>query len=289
MNKIKNNFLIYLFFFILIFSCSRKNIPFSPEATLTFTPTCTYTKTPVILPTLTSTTGIIHGVLNLPGNSEGKKYYIFLFSSFNGFFNSEIQISGICGTGNNIPYSISIPEGSYYLVAYVDVDNNGTLFSPNAGDYVGVYGTLWPLWPDNANINISNGEELICNVNLVTGFDNVTGSINLYEPAPNKICQIFIDKDTEQLNTNYVVKKEIFIIDNSISINYSMLVLIPGNYYIYAGIDIDNSGLPFYTPDQFGYYGTCSCNPKSPPYYPNANITNINTVNTFNFILGKYF
>ncbi len=276
---------IFIVFFI-IFSCSRKDTPLSPEISETFTPTSAPASgTPTIGPTFTCTPGIINGTLNLPSSAQGKNYYIYLFDTFTGFANADAGISGICGTENSVPYSIAVPPGNYYMAVFVDMDGDGF---PGAGDYVGVYGATWPEWPVSANITISEGEVLNYDLDLVTGFNNVTGTINLYEAAPNEICQIFIDIDTTQTNSNYVARKNVFVMEGVLSAGYSLLVLVPGNYYVYAGIDLDESGLPFTTPDQFGYWGVCGCNPKNPPGYANAIISDLSASYNFSFTLGKY-
>jgi len=286
----KTQILIYLIIlFFIIVGCSRKDNPISPESSITFTPTNTST-TPINSPTITYTPGVINGTLNLPASAEGKNYYIYLFDIFTSFSNADASVSGVCSSGTSVSYSIIAPPGSYYLVVFIDTDNNGVLLSPNAGDYVGVYGATWPNWPANANVTISEGGVLNCDIDLVTGFNNVMGTITLYPyvQTSNKFSYIFIDTDSDPSNSNSVVNGTVFILGGVQDIDYSLLVLVPGIYYLYAIVDMDDSGT-FNSGDQRGYYGVCSpCsgyNP-SPPPSPNAYITNLSNINNYGFNLG---
>lgn len=271
----------YLILFFVVFSCSRKNTPLSPEGVPTLTPTIITSPTGTIpTPGATLSIPLDNGVitLNLPASATGKNYYIYVFDTFTGFSDADAVISGICGTEPSNPYSLNLPAGNYYMVAYIDNDNNGI---PSPGDYVGVYDALWPEWPTGATMTITDGENINCSINLVTGSANLIGRVNLYETAPGKSCQIFLDVDTDYTNSNYIAYTSILIWEGILSVDFSLLVLVPGNYYIYAGVDMDNSGLPFSTPDQFGYKccSPCGCNPLLVPWYYNAIIPYINSLN----------
>ncbi|MCX8094360.1 MAG: hypothetical protein N3E50_09390 [Candidatus Goldbacteria bacterium] len=275
MGKYIQIFLIMIFIQMsfLFFNCSRHNPPTMPESIPTSTAT--------VIPSY----GTVKGTLNLPTPAVGKNYYIYLFDSFEGFSHAEATTYGVCGAGVSIPYSITVSAGSYYMVVIIDTDNNGMSLSPNPGDYVGVYGVTWPQWPVSANVIISNGQILNYDIDLVTGFANVSGYVNVYSMAPGKNFYIFVDNDTNPVNSNHVAYSNIILSDGVLSVDYSLLVLIPGTYYIYAGVDVNDSGLPFNSGDQLGNWGVCGCNPTNPPASANANI-NISIVNNFYFKMG---
>ncbi len=268
----------FIIFILLIaalcaFSCSRR-----PSAAISGSD---YTPTPT--PTLMPGYGAISGSLSLPAAAEGKNYYIYVFSQFDGFSSAEGSASGVCGADSAVPFYLGVPAGSYYIAAFVDIDGSGA--SPSPGDLVGVYGALWPAWPADAGATVTGGGNINPSITLVAGAANTTGVITLYTDAPGSMLHVYMDLDTDITNGNNAATAACTLSLGPPSYEYNMLVLVPGNYYVYGWVDMDGSSGPLNSGDQLGYFGVCSCNPTAAPSFPNV-CPDFSILNYYPFILG---
>ena len=91
-------------------------------------------------PTPTPTTGTVSGTISLPPGTAGStgNARVALYQSFDDWNNDRFVFQTAAdGSGN---YAISnIPPGTYYMDAWKDNDNSGTITGP---DLFGVYGNF---------------------------------------------------------------------------------------------------------------------------------------------------
>ncbi|MFP4466693.1 MAG: hypothetical protein ACLFP1_06560 [Candidatus Goldiibacteriota bacterium] len=267
----KKTFIAFLFFIFLIcsvffFGCSRHS--------------------PAPITGTEPGEGLVSGTITLPENSEEKDYYIVLFSDFNGFENSPVFVSGVCGPGTSIDYSINAPAGSYYMAVFVDNSGTGT---PCPGDFVGVHGAVWPDWPSTPNVTITEDGFTSCDITLVQGSANITGQVyTFYEECEGKNYYIYLDTDADHLDNDHLCFQTGTAGQGDNYTEISFLAFIPGNYYLYAWVDRNEDGI-LNSGDRIGYYGVCpSCvgGYPQPPSSPNAVISNPASTHYFSVQLG---
>jgi len=156
-------------------------------------PASTPTRVPVVNVT---------GSITLPAAQTGKTIMVAFYSSLADLGSPNNTFTGTC-TSNPMPYSLTVSAGSYYIIAVVDVDNNSMYLSPNAGDYVGVYGVTWPAWPASKNAAVSTTTSAF-DLTLVTAVNNISGTITIPSDQTGKEFWVFLDQDTNGGNSNYV-------------------------------------------------------------------------------------
>ena len=82
---------------------------------------------------------IVNGTLTLPADATGKAMYVIIDNDDDGGNGWLYDVSGPCGSGTSISYSIdSVDAGTYFLYAtvYAVGDSSG---APGTGDYFGYY------------------------------------------------------------------------------------------------------------------------------------------------------
>ena len=232
-----------------IYTATNTPIPSATVPTVTQTPSVEPTSTP-------NPSGNLSGTLTLPAASSGKSFTVTIASSLSdiGTGSSTYDFKGTRGAGTAVSYGpIAVPTGTYYVISYVDKDNSGG--GPNAGDYIGIHGTTYPTFPGAANVNITNADPVTADITLVTGTNNLSGTLTLPYDAPGKTYVVILDTDTDGSNGYLAVKMG--ICGASTSVNYNMLCPLPGYYHLYAAVDItgfmEGGGGPT-AGDYFGYY-----------------------------------
>ena len=76
------------------------------------------------------------------------------------------SITGTCGTGTTVEYSITnVATGNYYIYSVVFLHNDPSQ-GPQKGDYLGFYGGTISNPPKTANANIPSSGTVIFNLNL---------------------------------------------------------------------------------------------------------------------------
>jgi hypothetical protein len=269
MNK---NIFTYAFIFIAVtavfISCKKTTPTAGPQNTATITrtaiisPTATITPTQTASPTITETTtitptatvtstanyGIITGNLVLPGAQSGYTYEVLVDTDLN-FSNGIVNMAvGLCGGSANVPYSVTVPAGSTYFVYAVVKTVSPPQFPPQAGDYVGVCGILWPATFGAPYVTVVDGLTTASqDITMVLAADNVHGTLDFssLSAQDGKQYLIMLDDDGNGGNggVSYLNIKTIPG-GTGTSLVYGALCLFPGSYHITAQIDVNSSGLP---------------------------------------------
>ncbi|MFP4466570.1 MAG: hypothetical protein ACLFP1_05930 [Candidatus Goldiibacteriota bacterium] len=151
----------------------------TPEETVTeeFTATSTYTVVPTSTPALSYN---IEGTLTLPESAGGRQFKVIVDTDLdpeNGYTGS---INEICGSSTQINYQMNVPDGVYYVYAFVDVNDSG-LENWDGNDYAGYYGSSYPDEPSTENVTTPmTGVD----ITLVEVPPTVTIHITLPDQAP---------------------------------------------------------------------------------------------------------
>jgi len=234
------------------------------------------TSVPTSAPTPTPVTVTVTGNVTMPALSAGKTMKVSFYKSPADLSSPVNSISVAC-TSNPMPYSLTVSADSYYVIAYVIGNINFPI--PSAGDYLGVYGAIWPAWPASANAVVSAANTAF-DLTLVTAANNLSGTMTIPADQTGKTFYVLLDPDTNGGNSNYA-GFEMSTCPSGTSISYGMVVIVPGTYYLYGGVGVVASGT---SGNYFGFYGVTS------PYYvspsaPNLTI-DVSTPATKNFILS---
>lgn len=225
--------------------------------------------------------------LTLPAAAADRSYFIALLNG------NTIDVLrnepaggkvGIAPAGTQ--FSISFPvesddPGPYYLAAFLDANGNGGGEGsfPDEGDYVKIYGGTGQNWPASKNFTIT-GDHTV-NMTFVTASSNVSGTATLPSAANNKMYTVFVSNmplNQGDAQGTVILTKTAQAGAGS-TLNYSIFVPFPGNYYITLMVDMDDSGWnnqgsgPASTGDFGGIYGVVPpiINWQNPfPILPNA-------------------
>jgi hypothetical protein len=83
----------------------------------------------------------VSGTLTLPAAAPGKPWAVKLFTAAGrATLTATAETSGTTPDGTSLPYAIAaIPEGTYFVLGFVDVDSSGGM-SSTPGDFAGWYG-----------------------------------------------------------------------------------------------------------------------------------------------------
>lgn len=217
--------------------------------------------------------------VNLPENSQGKKYFCgfltdsyYTYDSFKTLLQNNLNTfndSGINNDGKR--YQIILQFNKKYpvnLLAYVDYNNNlqESSYLPDKGDFIKFYGTNSTSMPSSKLFSTDNSLEI--EMDLATIDNNVTGTVYLPESVNNKPYAIIAS--TSRLFPDSSPYTEVFWdtgYATGNSVNYGLYVFLPGLYYITAIIDNDNSGFES-LPTQGDYFGIYGKNNIDDWYFP---------------------
>jgi hypothetical protein len=247
----KKNFLCVLFAAALFMTIAGiqtgcSNSPAAPAATPTPVPTV-----------------LVSGNITIPSVQTGKNIWVRFYSSLADLSSPDHAFGTVC-TSNPAPYSLIVKEGSYYIVSFVDVDNNQMA---TAGDYAGVYGVTWPAWPASKNAAVSASADSF-DITLAVTSNNLTGTITIPANQTGKQFWVLLEPDTNGGNSNYA-GFQMSTCPAGTEVPYSMVVLIPGTYYLYGGVNVDSSSGPPNAGDYIGFYGAAV------PYYASLASSNV--------------
>ncbi len=293
-------FLLFLLFFVL--SCQKSSdAPTNPGPASTDTPVpATPTKTPYPTSTPNTTPGgdNVSGTLYLPAPQPGKPYWVVADYDID-YPNGTVSVlRGICGSGTSITYAFTVPDGTYYLYAGVDI--NGTNFEngPINGDYLGYYGGSGYNPPGFANAVVSGPSSFDITLAAVPTFtptntvvptvtptpgSNGTIAGNLYLPSAQNGDVWWIGADNDLNPINGLAGGKTGYCGTSTTVPYTIQVP-AGTYYVYAWIDANGSmqdGCD--VGDYFGSYGATYPNF---PASPNVVVVTGNTTNNININMG---
>jgi hypothetical protein len=193
------------------------------------------------------TYGAISGTISLPAgpNQSGKMWEVIVDTDLTHSNGITRMVYGICNSSMTVPFSVTAAAGSYYVYGMVKV-TSGAQDTPCGGDFVGVNGALWPLFPGTAGVDVVNGETTSgVDITLIVASDNVTGTLTLPLNAEGKNYLVFIDDDGNGGNGGIEYLRIRNISGSSgTTYAYSALLMFPGTFYITAQVDVNNSGLP---------------------------------------------
>src|ERR1035437_8186477 len=182
--------------------------------------------------------------------------------------------TGICPAGTSVPFSMYVNPGTNYgIVALVNATGPDVLGNicgsngwPRPGDYMGENGSA--VWPNPGPVFNSPASGISIQMGVAPA--NLQGTITLPYAQPGKIIAIEMSGTTKgngggSNNTFYDV------LGSSTTYNYSTCVVIPGTYYLYGFVDVNNNSqivndmnnLSTPAGDYLGYYGGSGVNPPA--------------------------
>lgn len=188
--------------------------------------------------------------VTIPSAAVGNQAVFGLFPAL-GIQMDAVAGAGAHGSGYQCPAGTAFKvtftvqpnlAGSYYLVGFVDANNNcpGTGgCMPDENDYVAIYGGSFSSIPASPNVTVDG--DLTLNLNLAVAGQNVQGTAYLPGPANNNNYIIYVSTLPLGGNVSPVAVKTA-VAGSGSSFNYGMFMPIPGNYYITLFVDMDNSG-----------------------------------------------
>jgi len=247
----------------IIFGCSKKESPSSPvapTATLTATVTATYVETSTPAPDPN-----ISGNLYLPASAAGKQFIVIVDDDSNTENGYKYSMNGVCQDASTINYSIQVPDGTYYVYAYVD--NNGSgLGGPDGGDYFGAYGSA--ITTPNSSVDITLTQLPITVTLNVTVPGDVTGKGGMFGIFPTNGYEIF---NSEPPAWTGIACPS----GENFQVSFTMDPADAGTYYVFGFIDADGNKYAFPAEgDYLKIYGGSGVNwPASPNVTINNDIT----------------
>lgn len=231
------------------------------------------TPTPIPTPTPGGQTGTITVNLNIPLGQTGKPVVVYVDMDLDPTNGNMIDGASATVTGLSQQFILTnIPVGSYYIYAATSsVDG-----PPMAGDAVGIYGTTYPNFPSSPNANVTNGGNLNANISMVVATNNLSGRVYMpYSVTNGRQWAVIIDYDLDGGN-GFLGMATGLILNSNTYFDYSMFLPLPGNYYIYALVDVTGNGFNN-GPDCGDLMGLYSY--PLPVYFtPANNYTNINII-----------
>ncbi len=254
MRKSSHYITLFILIFILIFGCNKTKTPSTPgdvQPTATITYTFTATSSATATATATPVTGTVTGSIILPSDKSGWEYTVFIDSDLNTANGIINRIIGVCNSSLAIPYSMTATSGTFYVYGAVLSDPSK---GPRLNDLAGVYGTTFPVFPVSPNVNVITGSVTSgVDINMAAITNNVSGTITLPAPVTAKAYVVILDTDMNPSNGYY--SADTGLVSGS-SRNYALAAVLPLDYYIYALVDRDSSGLETgaTSGDYYGYY-----------------------------------
>ena len=218
-------------------------------STSSSTPTITATVTATITVTMTSTPnyGTLSGNLVLPAAQNGVIYTVLVDTDMNFANGINTMIMGLCGSSASVPYSLTITPGSYYVYALVKTAGCAEC-PPEAGDYLGWLGAVYPANPAAANTVITANNTLSGqNINMVQAVNNVYGSVITSTNCDTKNILIAADTDADPAAGVFYLK--VAPVSGTTGIgpyyySYGALCYFPGSFYFTALIASNGHALP---------------------------------------------
>ena len=237
----------------MIFGCKNNQTPSSADPT--FTPTPSSYSIAVMCPDIPC-----------PGYT-GKHINIYVDDDLNPYngYKSMHDTSLTCGTYEY--WHEYVQEGWYYV--YGKVDNDSNTLVVNAGDLVGIHGGFWPNYPSDKTVDNTYGMDL--NLRLSTATNNTSGTLTLPAAADGKDWYVILDTDDNIMNGGFIGMDQGTISGTGLTVNYNLCAWLPGTYYVYAFVDMDNSGFAggYNSGDYYGIYSstvTTAPNASNGPY-----------------------
>jgi hypothetical protein len=208
--------------------------------------------------------GVVSGNLLLPRDAAGRAWAVAL-SSDGKDSGIVASASGTAAEGLTIPYQLDkVPDGKYFLVAWVDQSNGGDIDTHNMGDLLGV-------WSDGAeagstpNLTVAGGRKQRADIYLQTEapaeYPDVSGTVTLPSATPGKPWYVFVDTSTD--DSDGYLDIDSGTVGDGASFDYRITNVAPGSgYFLYAWVDENENGLVD-DGDLVGYYGGTAGQPPA--------------------------
>ncbi|HPD19063.1 MAG TPA: hypothetical protein PLF61_05325, partial [Candidatus Goldiibacteriota bacterium] len=222
--------------------------------------------------------------LFLPSIASGKTYEITFDNDkyvSNGYY---LSVTGECSDATSVSRTVKVQQGTYYLTGFVDADSS-ILSKITLGDYIGIYDGIWPTSiPENPNAEVNSNTYFGVTLTTISGI-NIAGNINFPKELKDKQT-VYVVCDTD-LNTINGVEGISSVVEPELTITsrYTMVLPMPGMFYLYAFVDNVGNGFPPEPYDFFGYYDE-KMPQLTPPATPNVEIADIVAENYYDIDIG---
>ena len=257
MKRIMTAVLVVLLGIYFVSSGCKSSTPSDPETpantatvTLTRTVSPTASVTPSITPTATLTStpdyAAISGTISLPNgvNRQGKTYQVLIDTDMDFTNGITAMVYGVYGSSESMPYSVTVPAGSYYAYSLVKVFSANNQ-PPVDGDYLGIHGAAYPSLPSSPTLNCSAGQVYAgTNIAMTEAVNNVSGTITMPGDVSGVEMILFIDNDQDPGNGGVMYYKIENVTTSSSTYAYAAVCVFPGDYYINVMVDNSGGGLP---------------------------------------------
>lgn len=177
----------------------------------------------------------------MPAGQSNKNLKIFIGNNTNPFGSVIESLSTLTTntTLQNFNMNFSASVGNYYVSAWVDVDNSGTL---TPGDYFGWQDT-GTVTPSATNATLSSGSNVSKDIFLSTyGGSGTTATVTINLPGPSTGKTLYLFADTDAHLSNGVTGTSQVTTNGASSYVLSLYNIPNNNYYIYAMLDTTGSG-----------------------------------------------
>jgi hypothetical protein len=220
--------------------------------------------------------GTISGTIIFQTSETGKQLFVGVLHNIDDIIGNPVeQISSIIGASTSVPYSITAPAGTYFVLA----GSSSSQGAPAFGDCVGSYNASYPAFPASANVTVIAGQttyNVNISANTVTNSIGGTATLPAAITVPNTNYFIAVTRtipvftDGQSFKDNSTAGEIQSMVSSGNTINYSLANLLPGSFYIEAFVDNDGSGTVS-TGDYVGYAGPFTIDPAS--NYTGKNVT----------------
>ncbi len=227
---------------------------------------------------LAQNNGNVSVLLKMPAGAMGKPYRIWFNNSYNmsAGMQAQADFSGFCADNSNEVFvQGNVAQGEYYIYAYVDVSTTGM---PNAGDYIGVYGALYPQVMTQKTALPGAFVIDMAEASNNTG-GNITGAGSLTFTASAYVGVLTDLYDASAAHSYYMGTA-------SGDFSYSLFVPFSGKYIIVAMISPAGVMNPTAPGNMVGFAGNTGLLPYLPVTTPNIQI-NSAAYNTVNIPVGE--
>jgi hypothetical protein len=191
--------------------------------------------------------GTVQGTLTLPSAKNGDSYGIVIVNDIYNVVGSMAvnATTGTLGSSTSVPYTLIAPAGTYYVFAYTAA----SMFTgPTFGDFMGIYGTVYPAFPSSPNVTVTKNHTTTANITMGTVTNSVSGTLTLpatISTTTNYIVAIVSGApsfvDGQSYNSFNSVTSYQGVVSSGNQISYTLPNLLPGPFYVAAVVDVDNS------------------------------------------------
>lgn len=122
--------------------------------------------------------GTISGTITFQTSENGRQLFVGVLHNIDDIAGNPVEeLISTLGSSTSVPYSITVPAGTYFVLA----GSSASQGPPTFGDCVGSYGASYPAFPASANVTVIAGQTTN-NVNISA--NTVTDSIGALSHCP---------------------------------------------------------------------------------------------------------